>query len=175
MIKLLDTSIIYLILDSKWVSPTQVVPNKFDITVFENEFGELVPQCIITRWRVGIDYRKLNAYMRRDHFPLPFIDQILERLTGQSYYCFLDGYSRYNQVPIFLEDQEKMTFTYPFSTFPYRRMPFGLCNAPATFQRCMLAIFLDMVESFLEVFMDDFYIFGSSFESCLCNLAKVLK
>ncbi|XP_057500991.1 uncharacterized protein LOC130785012 [Actinidia eriantha] len=175
VIKLLDAGIIYPISDSKWVNPTQVVPKKSGITVVENESGELVPQRFTTGWRVCIDYRKLNASTRKDHFPLPFIDQILERLAGQSYYCFLDGYSRYNQVPVFPEDQEKTTFTCPFGTFAYRRMPFGLCNAPATFQRCMLAIFSDMVESFLEVFMDDFSIFGSSFESCLYNLAKVLK
>ncbi|KAI3450251.1 hypothetical protein Pfo_006916, partial [Paulownia fortunei] len=72
------------------------------------------------------------------------------------------------------EDQEKIIFTCPFGTFAYRRMPFGLCNAPATFQRCMLSIFSDMVECFFEVFMDDFSIFGNSFDDCLSNLEKVL-
>ena len=114
-----------------------------------------------------IDYRKLNAVTHKDHFPLSFIDQILERLAGHEYYSFLDGYSGYNQVAIFPEDQEKTTFTCPFGTFAYRRMPFGLCNAPATFQRCMLAIFSDMVEKYLEVFMDDFSVFGSSFDETL--------
>ncbi|CAL2228505.1 unnamed protein product [Prunus armeniaca] len=89
---------------------------------------------------------------------------MLERLTGHAYYCFLDGYSGYNQIPIAPEDQEKTTFTCPFGTFAYRRMPFGLCNAPATFQRCMVSIFSDMVERFLEVFMDDFSVYGSSFD-----------
>ena len=112
---------------------------------------------------------------RKNHFPLPFIDQMLERLAGHAYYCFLDGYSGYNQIPIAPEDQEKTTFTCPFGTFAYRRMPFGLCNAPATFQRCMLSIFSDMVERFLEVFMDDFSVFGSSFEECLSHLTLVLK
>ena len=114
-----------------------------------------------------IDYRKLNAVTRKDHFPLPFIDQILERLAGHEYYSFLDGYSGYNQVAIFPEDQEKTTFTCPFGTFAYRRMPFGLCNAPATFQRCMLAIFSDMAEKYLEVFMDNFSVFGSSIDEAL--------
>ncbi|GKC44490.1 reverse transcriptase domain-containing protein [Tanacetum coccineum] len=84
---------------------------------------------------------------------------MLERLCGNEYYCFLDGFSGFFQIPIALEDQEKTTFTCPYGTFAYRRMPFGLCNAPATFQRCMTAIFHDMVEDFMEVFMDDFSVF----------------
>ena len=86
-----------------------------------------------TGWRMCIDYHKLNATTRKDHFPLPFIDQMLEKLAGHSHYCFLDGYFGYNQIVIALEDQDKITFTYPFGTFAYRRMPFGLCNASATF------------------------------------------
>jgi hypothetical protein len=175
VVKLLDAGIIYPISDSKWISPTQVVPKKSGLTVVENADGELVPQRTTTGWRVCIDYRKLNSHTRKDHFPLPFIDQILERLAGQSYYCFLDGYSGYNQVAVDPQDQEMTTFTCPFGTFAYRRMPFGLCNAPATFQRCMMSIFSDMVEKFLEVFMDDFSVFGSSFDNCLHNLSLVLK
>ncbi|KAL4368419.1 hypothetical protein GQ457_05G022940 [Hibiscus cannabinus] len=82
---------------------------------------------------------------------------------------------RYNQVAIAVEDQEKTTFACPYGTYAFWRMPFGLCNAPATFQRCMLAIFSDMVEEFLEVFMDDFSVSGETFDSCLGNLTKVLK
>ncbi|KAL5537987.1 hypothetical protein UlMin_045695 [Ulmus minor] len=147
---------------------------KSGITVFKNEENELVPTRVQTGWRVCIDYRKLNAVTRKDHFPLPFIDQMLERLAGHAYYCFLDGYSGYNQIPIAPEDQEKTTFTCPFGTFAYRRMPFGLCNAPGTFQRCMMSIFSDMVERFLEIFMDDFSVFGSSFDECLHHLKLVL-
>ncbi|CAL9024853.1 unnamed protein product [Prunus brigantina] len=106
---------------------------------------------------------------------MPFIDQMLERLAGHTYYCFLDGYSGYNQIVIAPEDQEKTTFTCSFGTFAYRRMPFGLCNAPATFQRCMPAIFSDMIERFIEVFMDDFSVFGSSFDNCLNHLSLVLQ
>jgi hypothetical protein len=111
---------------------------------------------------------------RKYHFPLPFMDQILEKVVGHEFYCFLDGYSGYNQIEIALEDQEKTTFTCSFGTFTYLRMPFGLCNAPATFQRCMLSIFSDMVERFLEIFMDDFSVFSDSFDDCLTNLEKVL-
>ena len=129
----------------------------------------------VTGWRMCIDYRKLNEATRKDHFPLPFMDQMLERLAGQAYYCFLDGYSGYNQIAVDPKDQEKTAFTCPYGVFAYRRMPFGLCNAPTTFQRCMLAIFLNMVEKSIEVFMDDFSVFGPSFDTCLDNLEKVLQ
>ncbi|KAK0582674.1 hypothetical protein LWI29_028394 [Acer saccharum] len=175
VLKLLEVGIIYPISDSKWVSPIHVVPKKSGITVVRNEQNELVPQRLQTGWRVCIDYRKLNTATRKDHFPLPFIDQMLERLAGHSHYCFLDGYSGYNQIVIAPEDQEKTTFTCPFGTFAYRRMPFGLCNAPGTFQRCMMSIFSDMVEEIIEVFMDDFSVFGDSFDLCLKNLTLVLQ
>ncbi|GKC84928.1 reverse transcriptase domain-containing protein, partial [Tanacetum coccineum] len=126
-------------------------------------------------WRVCIDYQNLNDATRKDHFPLPFMDQMLERLAGNEYYCFLDGFSGYFQIPIDLQDQEKTTFTCPYGTFSYRRMPFGLCNASGTFQRCMMAIFHDMIEETMEVFMDDFSVFSDSFSSCLSYLDKMLK
>nr|GFA79779.1 reverse transcriptase domain-containing protein [Tanacetum cinerariifolium] len=126
-------------------------------------------------WRVCIDYRKLNEATRKDHFPLPFMDQMLERLAGNEYYYFLDGFSGYFQILIDPKDQEKTTFTYPYGTFAYKRMPFGLCNAPGTFQRCMMAIFHGMIEKTIEVFMDDFSVFGNSFSTCLTNLENMLK
>ncbi|KAM1972666.1 hypothetical protein ACFX16_019455 [Malus domestica] len=175
IIKLLDCGVIYPISDSRWVSPVQVVPKKSGVTVVKNAEDEHVPTRIQTGWRVCIDYRKLNNTTRKDHFPLPFIDQMLERLAGHSFYCFLDGYSGYNQIVIAPEDQEKTTFTCPFGTFAYRRMPFGLCNAPATFQRCMVSIFSDFIEKIIEVFMDDFSVFGDSFDGCLENLTLILK
>jgi hypothetical protein len=135
VLKLLDVGIIYPISDSQRVSPIQVVPKKSEITVVKNEDEEVIPTRITTGWRVCIDYRRLNKVTRKDHFPLPFIDQMLERLAGHSYYCFLDGYNGYNQIAIALEDQDKTTFPCPFGTFAYRMIPFGLCNAPATFQR----------------------------------------
>ena len=175
VLKLLDVGVIYPIADSKWVSPTQVVPKKFGVTMVANENNELIPTRVTSGWRVCIDYKKLNAGTRKDHFPLPFVDQMLERVAGQEFYCFLDGYSGYNQIEIALEDQEKTTFTCPFGTFAFRKMPFGLCNAPGTFQRCMMGIFSDMIEIFFEIFMDDFSVFGDSYEGCLENLRKVLE
>ncbi|RVW71914.1 Transposon Ty3-I Gag-Pol polyprotein [Vitis vinifera] len=174
VLKLLQAGIIYPISDSPWVSPTQVVPKKSGITVVQNEKGEEITTRLTSGWRVCIDYRKLNAVTRKDHFPLPFIDQVLERVSGHPFYCFLDGYSGYFQIEIDVEDQEKTTFTCPFGTYAYRRMPFGLCNAPATFQRCMLSIFSDMVERIMEVFMDDITVYGGTFEECLVNLEAVL-
>ena len=143
------------------------------MTIVKNDDNELVPTKVQTGWRVCIDYRKLNSTTRKDHCPLPFIDQMLERLAGHSHYCFLDGYSGYNQIVITPEDQEKTTFTCLFGTFAYRRMSFGLCNAPATFQRCMMSIFSDYV--LIEVFMDDSSVYGDSFDACLSNLTLVLK
>ncbi|GJX29552.1 reverse transcriptase domain-containing protein [Tanacetum coccineum] len=105
------------------------------MTVVTNDDNEFVPTRLVTGWRVCIDYRKLNEATRKDHFPLPFMDQMLERLAGNEYYCFLDG----------------------------------------TFQRCMMAIFHDMIEKTMEVFMDDFLVFGNSFSTCLTNLEKMLK
>ncbi|GJS08153.1 reverse transcriptase domain-containing protein [Tanacetum coccineum] len=148
---------------------------KGGMTIVINEDNELIPTRLVTGWRVCIDYRKLNDATRKDHFPLPFMDQMLERLAGNEYYCFLDGFSRYFQILIDPQDQEKTTFTCPYGTFAYRRMPFGLCNAPGTFQRCMMAIFHDMIEETMEVFMDDFSVFGDSFSSCLSHLDKMLK
>ncbi|GJV30187.1 DNA-directed DNA polymerase [Tanacetum coccineum] len=174
IVKLCDSGLIYLISDCSWVSPIHVVPKKGGMTVVLNDNNELIPSRTVTGWRVCIDYRKLNDATRKDHFPLPFIDQMLERLCGNEYYCFLDGFSGFFQILIAPEDLEKTTFTCPYGTFAYRRMPFGLCNAPATFQRCMTAFFHDMVEDFMEVFMDDFSVFGNSFDCCLANLDRML-
>ncbi|GKA93642.1 reverse transcriptase domain-containing protein [Tanacetum coccineum] len=155
--KLLDAGLIYPISDSPWVSPVHCVPKKGGMTVVKNEENELVPTRLVTGWRVCIDYRKLNEATCKDHFPLPFMDQMLERLAGNEFYCFLDGFLGYFQILIDPKDQEKTTFTCPYGTFAYRRMPFGLCNAPGTFQRCMMAIFHDMIEKTMEVFMESHF------------------
>ena len=112
--------------------------------------------------------------MRKDHFPLPFMDQLLERVSGHPFYCFLYGYSGYFQLEITADDQEKTTFTCPFGTYAYRRMPFGLCNAPTIFQRCILSIFSDMVEHIMEVYMEDITVYEESFDECLIHLETVL-
>ena len=111
VLKFLDAGIIYPVSDSRWASPTQVVPKKTGITVVKNSKDELVPTRVPTSRRMCIDYRKLNVVTRKDNFPLPFIDQMLERLAGHKFYCFLDDYSGYNQIAIDLEDKEKTTFT----------------------------------------------------------------
>ena len=174
-LKWLNAGFIYAISDSPWVSPVHVVPKKGGFTVIRNENNELIPTRTMTGWRVCIDYKKLNTATIKDHYPLPLFDQMLDRLARHSYYCFLDGYSGYNQILIALEDQKKSTFTCLCGPFAFRRMPFRLCNAPATFQRCMMSIFSDLVEEVMEIFMDDFSVYGSSFEDCLKNLETILQ
>ena len=167
VLKWLNAGFIYAILDSPWVSPVHVVPKKGGFTVIRNERNELIPTRTVKGWRVCIDYRKLNTATRKDHFPLPLINQMLDILAEHPHFCFLDGYSGYNQISIAPEDQEKTTFTCPYGTLAFRRMSFGLCNAPATFQRCMMSMFSDLAEEVMEIFMDDFTVYGSSFEHCL--------
>ena len=175
VLKWLNAGFIYAISYSSWVSPVHVVPKKGGFTVIRNEKNELIPTRTVTGWRVCIDYRKLNNATGNDHYPLPFIDQMLDRLVRHSHYYLLNGYFGYNQIAIAPEDQEKSTFTCPYGTFAFRRMPFGLCNALATFQRCMMSIFSDLVEEVMEIFMDDFSLYGSSFEDCLKNLETVIQ
>jgi hypothetical protein len=151
VLKLLPTGIIYPVPHSEWVSPVQVVPKKGAMTVVKNEKNELISQRTVTGWRICIDYRKLNKETKKDHFPLPFIDEMLERLANYSFFCFLNGYSGYHQILIHPDDQSKTIFTCPYGTYAYRRMSFGLCNAPASFQRCMTSIFSDVIEEIMEV------------------------
>ena len=174
VLKLLEAGIIYPISDSTWVSLTQVVPKKSRVTTMHNEKRKEMPTRLTTGWRVCIDYRRLNEVTRKDHLSLPFMDQLLERISGHPFYCFLDGYSGYFQIEIAAEDQKKTTFTCPFGTYAYKRMSFSLCNAPATFQRCMLSIISDLVECIMEVYMDDITVYGGGIEECLINLETVL-
>ena len=105
---MLNACFIYAISDSPWVSPVHVVPKKGAFTMIRNERDELIPTRTVTGWRVCIDYIKLNTETRKDHFPLPFIDQMLDRLAKHPQFCFLDGYFGYNQISIAPEDQEKL-------------------------------------------------------------------
>jgi hypothetical protein len=155
--KLLNVGFIYLISNSQWVSPLVVVLKKTG------------------KWRIYVDHRELNKANQKDHFPLPFINQVLDNLSGKEYFSFLDGFSGYNKIQIALEDQDKTTFTCPWGTFAYTVLPFGLCNAPTTFQRAVIGIFYDLVNDCLEIYMDDFTRYGDSFEEALTNLEKVLK
>ena len=146
--RLLEAGFIYPVVNSEWVSPIVVVPKKVGAD------GK-------TKIRVCQDFRKLNASTKKDYFPISFTDIILDHVSGHECYSFLDGFSGYNQVFIRPEDQLKTTFTTEWGTFAFNRMPFGLCNAPGTFQRLMMDIFQDFLRHFLEVFIDDFAVFSA--------------
>jgi hypothetical protein len=173
VIKLIYARIIYSVPHSEWVSPVQCVPKKSGLTMVKNEKSELIPQRTVIRWRMCIDYRKLNKATKKDHFPLPFIYEMLERLANHAYFCFLDGYSGFLQIPIHPDDQHKTTFTCPYGAFAYKRMPVGLCNAPTPFQRCMMAVFSEFIEEIVKVFVDDFSVYEKTFVDYLANLDKV--
>jgi hypothetical protein len=155
--KLLNVKFIYPISDNKWISPLVVVPNK-----------------VTEKWRICVDFRELNKTTLKDYFPLPFIDQVLDTLSRKKYLSFLYGYNGYNQILIAPEDQEKTTFTCPWGTYAYRILPFGLCNSHATFQRAVLGIFADLIHDCVEVYMDDFIVYGNTYQESLDNLEKVL-
>nr|GEZ16485.1 reverse transcriptase domain-containing protein [Tanacetum cinerariifolium] len=134
---------------------------------------------VIIAKNLKVDEREALINVLKSHkqaiaYKISDIKGIDPRLAGNEFYCFLDGISGYFQIPIDLQDQEKTTFTCPYGTFAYRRMPFGLCNAPGTFQMCMMSIFHYMIEKTMKVFMDDFSVFRDSFSSCLTNLDKML-
>jgi hypothetical protein len=154
--KLLQANLIHPISDSQWVSPLVIVPKKNG------------------KWRICVDFRELNKATHRDYFPLPCIDQVLDTLSGKKYFSFLDGFSGYNKIQIAPEDQEKTAFTCPWGTYAYRVLPFGLCNAPTTFQRVVLAIFFDLTNDCVEVYMDEFTVHGKYFQEALTSLEKVL-
>ena len=175
VLKWLNAGFIYAISHNPWVSPVHVVPKKGGFTMIKNKKNKLIPRRTVIGWRVCIYYRKFNTTTRKDHYPLPYIDKMLDRLAGHHYFYFLDGYSGYNQISIALEDKEKTTFTCPYGTFAFRRMLFGLCNALTTFQRCMMSMFSNLVEEAMEFFMNDFLVYGSSFEHCLKNLETILQ
>nr|GEW77921.1 reverse transcriptase domain-containing protein [Tanacetum cinerariifolium] len=138
--KLLDARLIYPISDSPWVSPIHCVPKKGGMTVIKNDEYERVPTCIVIGWRVCIDYRKLNEATRKDHFPLPFMDQMLERLAGKEYYCFLDRFFGYFQIPIDPKDHEKTTFTIIYTDHSALKYLFAKKDAKARLLRWILLL-----------------------------------
>ena len=154
--KLLNVNFSDPISHSQWVSPLVIVLKKNG------------------KWRVCIDYRELNKSTLKYHFPLPFIDQVLDTLAGKKYFSFLDGISGYNQIQLAPEDQDKITCTSPWGTYAYRVLPFGLCNAPTTFQRAVLGIFYDLIHDCVEVYKNDFIVYGDTFEEAIENLVKFL-
>ena len=133
VLKLLAPGIIYPIADSKWVSPVHCVPKKGSMNVVPNAKNELIPQRIVIGYRMCIDFRKLNKATRKDHYQLPFIDQMLERLSKNTHFFYHDGYFGFSQIPVSTQDQNKTTFICPYGTYAYRCMPFDLRNAPNTF------------------------------------------
>lgn len=157
MKKLLDTGFIYPISYSEWVSPLVTISKKNG------------------KWIIFFYYRELKKATKKDYFPLPFIDQVLDGLAGKKLFSVLDGFSGYNQIQISHKDQDKTTFTCPWGTFSYKVLPFGLCNSPSVFQRAVLSIFSYLVHDIVEIYMDDFTCYGSDFPESLSNLCKVLR
>jgi hypothetical protein len=134
----------------------------------------VVPNKVTVKLIICVDFWELNKATLKDYFPLPFIDQVLDTLSGKKYFSFLDGYSGYNQILIAPEDKDKTTFTFPWGTYAYRVLPFGLCNAPATLQRALLGIFVDLIHDYVELYMDEFTVYGNTYHEALDNLNKVL-
>lgn len=153
---MLDVGFICPICDSEWVSPLVLIQKKNGTS------------------RICVYYRELSKAIKNDHFPLPFIDEVLYGLAGKKFFSFLDGFSGYNQIQIGPKDQDKTTFTCPWATFDYRALPFGLCNAPTTFQRAALSIFVELVHDAVDIYMDDFAPYECDFQEDLSNLGKVL-
>jgi len=155
--KLLNVGFIYPIFDSKWVLPLVVVLKK-----------------VIGKWRICVDFQELNKTTLNDYFPLPFIDQVLDTLSGKQYFSFLDRYNKYNKILIAPEDQDNTTFTCPWGNYAYSVLPFDLCNAPATFQRAVLGIFAKLIHDCVEVYMYEFTLYGNTYQEALDNIKKVL-
>ena len=123
--------------------------------------------------RFCVDYRKLNAVTRKDAYPLPRVDDTLDTLAGAHWFTTLDLISGYWQVEVREEDREKTAFSTPDGLFELNVMPFGLCNAPATFQRLMDAVLAGVPWNSCLVYLDDIIILGRTFEEHLCNLNHV--
>jgi len=141
-------------------------------------FSEWVSNLVPTRKKTGEirlcgDLRNLNNVSLKDHYPLPKMDHILQRVVGASIISLLDGFSGFNQILVHPDDQEKTAFTTPWGTFKYVKMPFGLKNAGATFQRAMDIAFSKEIHDFLVIYLDDLIVFAKSDQQHLDHLRQV--
>jgi hypothetical protein len=155
--KMYDDKIIVLLRFSKWVS--NLVPTR-------KKTGEI---------RLCIDFRNVNKFSLKENYPLPKTDHILQKVVGSSRISLLDGFSSYNQVLVHPEDQEKTNFTTPWGTFMYVKMPFGLMNVGATFQRAMYIAFVDETRRFTVIYLDDVTVYSKSNEEHLLHLRRVFE
>lgn len=142
MDKLLNARFIYPIETTQWLSPLAIIPKNN---------GKL---------RICIDYWKLNVLSKKDPFPLPFLDSILDNVVGHDMYSFMDGYNGYNQVKMAKENKEKIAFISEWGAYAYNVMPYGLCNAPTTYQKVVTKTFNKYLNDFMQVFLDDFSVFS---------------
>jgi ribonuclease HI len=153
--KLLDAQIIVPLRYSEWVA--NLVPVR-------KKSGEI---------RLCVDFRNLNRSSKKDNYPLPKMEHILQRVIGASRISMIDGFSGYNQISVMPEDREKTTFTTPWGTFMYAKMPFGLMNAGATFQRAMDIAFIGEKDQFVVIYLDDITVFSKTDKEHCCHLRKV--
>lgn len=155
--KMYEVGIIVLVRFSDWVS---------NLVVVRKKIGEI---------RLCIDFRNLNRASLKDNYPLPKMEHILQRVVGSRRISLLDGFSGYNQVLVLLEDQLKTTFTTPWGTFTYVKMPFGLMNAGATFQRAMDIAFSKEIGHFIFIYLDDIIVYSKTDEEHLKHLRRVFE
>jgi hypothetical protein len=153
--KLLDAQIIVPLRYSEWVA---------NLVLVRKKSGEI---------RLCVDFRNLNRSSRKDNYPLPNMEHILQRVTGASRMSMIDGFSGYNQISVMPEDREKMAFTTPWGTFMYAKMPFGLMNAGATFQRAMDIAFIGEKDQFVVIYLDDIMVFSKTDKEHCCHLKRV--
>jgi hypothetical protein len=153
--KLLDAQIIVPLRYSEWVA--NLVPVR-------KKNGEI---------RLCVDFKNLNRSSKKDNYPLPKMEHILQRVTGAFRISMIDGFSGYNQIFVLPEDREKTTFTTPWGTFMYAKIPFGLMNAGETFQRAMDIAFIGEKDKFVVIYLDDITVFSRSDKEHCCHLRKV--
>jgi hypothetical protein len=153
--KLLDAKIIIPLRCSKWIA---------NLVIVRKKNGEV---------RLCVDFRNLNRCSKKDNYPLPKMEHLLQRILGANVMSFLDGFSGYNQISVHPDDQEKTAFTTPWGTFMYAKMPFGLMNVRATFQRAMDIDFMGEKDKFFLIYLDDIIVYSNSHEEHLKHLKRV--